>query len=140
MKALVRLVKHLSTCGFEPAAPTDTIAIASKVLVAVEAKKHILGKREYQGFIRDIEASKKEKDMSDKGEEKSFRELINEDCPDDPLTEEEAMFALHNLSEFIWLLYKINEREKIIPLDVLSGKMPMPDTEPTKEALVIKRG
>ena len=78
--------------------------------------------------------------MSDDNEKKSFRELINEDRPDDPLTEEEAMFALHNLSEFIWLLYKINEREKIIPLDVLSGKVPMPETEPTKEPLVKKRG
>jgi hypothetical protein len=78
--------------------------------------------------------------MSGKDKKKSFRELINEDRSDDPLTEEEAMFALPNLSEFIWLLYEINEREKIIPLDVLSGKKPMPETEPMKEAVSIKRG
>ncbi|HEU0118502.1 MAG TPA: hypothetical protein VFR09_07705 [Alphaproteobacteria bacterium] len=67
--------------------------------------------------------------MSKKPEEKTFREIINEGRPDDPLTEGEAAMALDNLSGLIQLLWKINEREKIISLEELMGGKPPTETE-----------
>jgi hypothetical protein len=49
----------------------------------------------------------------------AFQKKLNEGRQGDPLSEEEAKTALRNLGELVWLLYKINEREKIIPLEKL---------------------
>jgi hypothetical protein len=50
----------------------------------------------------------------------AFQKKLNEGRPHDPLSEEEAGAALRNLGELVWLLYKINEREKIIPMEELN--------------------
>jgi len=52
---------------------------------------------------------------------KSFQTKLNEGRSHDPMSEEEAATVLRNLGEFFWLLYKINEREKIIPMEELNG-------------------
>ena len=49
----------------------------------------------------------------------AFQKKLNEGRQGDPLSEEEAKTALRTLGELVWLLYKINEREKIIPLEEL---------------------
>jgi len=49
----------------------------------------------------------------------AFQKKLNEGRQDDPLSEEDAKAALRTLGELVWLLYKINEREKIIPLEEL---------------------
>ena len=49
----------------------------------------------------------------------AFQKKLNEGRPTDPLSNEEAENALRNLGELVWLLYKINEREKIIPMEEL---------------------
>jgi len=52
---------------------------------------------------------------------KAYQQILNEGRPNDPLSEEEANAALRNLGELVWLLYKINERERIVPLEELNG-------------------
>ncbi len=58
---------------------------------------------------------------------KNFQAKLNEGRANDPLNEDGAADALRNLGEFFWLLYKINEREKIVPIDVLNGTTTLPD-------------
>ena len=62
--------------------------------------------------------------MTDSIDYKAFQAKLNEDFPDDPFTEEEAKVALRNLGEFVWLLYKINEREQIISMEELAREAP----------------
>jgi hypothetical protein len=52
---------------------------------------------------------------------KAYQQILNEGCPNDSPSEEEAKAALRNLGELVWLLYKINERERIVPLEELNG-------------------
>ena len=51
---------------------------------------------------------------------KAFQKKLNEGRPNDPLSEEEAKAALRTLGELVWLLYKINEREKVVPMEELN--------------------
>ena len=55
---------------------------------------------------------------------KEFQAMLNSHCPDEQVTEEEAAEAYHNLGEFFVLLAKVNEREKIIPIE----QLPEPET------------
>lgn len=50
-------------------------------------------------------------------EYKKFQAMMNKCCPDTPLADSEAAEAYHNLGEFMSTLFKINEREKIVPMD-----------------------
>ncbi|MGE3623571.1 MAG: hypothetical protein AB7H77_06860 [Bdellovibrionales bacterium] len=50
----------------------------------------------------------------------AFQKKLNEGRHDDPMSEEEATAALRNLGELVWLLYKINEREKIVAMEDLT--------------------
>ena len=45
---------------------------------------------------------------------KEFRAMLNSHSPDEQFTEEEAIEAYHNLTEFFMVLVRINEREKIV--------------------------
>ena len=51
---------------------------------------------------------------------KSYQQKLNKGREDNPLSETEAATALRNLGELVWLLYKINQRENIVPLDELA--------------------
>ena len=51
---------------------------------------------------------------------KEFQAMLNSHCPDEQVTEEEAAEAYHNLGEFFVLLMKVNEREKVVPMEPLS--------------------
>jgi hypothetical protein len=48
---------------------------------------------------------------------KKFHQTLNQYSPDEPLTQQEAGEAFHNLTGFMSLLIKINEREKIVSFD-----------------------
>jgi hypothetical protein len=48
---------------------------------------------------------------------KKFNQALNQYSPDDPLTQQEANEAFHNLTGFMSLLIKINERENIVSFD-----------------------
>lgn len=50
---------------------------------------------------------------------KAFQAKMNARNPDHPVTEEQAAEALRNMAEFVLMLYKINQREQIIPLEEL---------------------
>lgn len=52
----------------------------------------------------------------------AFQKTLNEGRLHDPLNEDEAMAALRTLGELVLLLYKINEREKIVPMEELMEK------------------
>jgi hypothetical protein len=52
-------------------------------------------------------------------EYKKFQATINKCYPNMPLGDDEAAAAYHNLGEFMSLLVKVNEREKIVPMDVV---------------------
>lgn len=52
---------------------------------------------------------------------KAFQKKLNEGRPQNPMSEEDARTAFRNLGELICLLYKINEREKIVPMEELNG-------------------
>ncbi|MGQ0527579.1 MAG: hypothetical protein ACT4OY_06070 [Alphaproteobacteria bacterium] len=56
---------------------------------------------------------------------KSFNEALNQ-FADDPVSLEDAGEAFHNLSGFMSLLMKINEREQIVPTRP-AGKAPRAD-------------
>jgi len=49
---------------------------------------------------------------------KKFHETLNRYSPDAPLARQEAGEAFHNLTGFMSLLIKINEREKIVSFDL----------------------
>ena len=59
--------------------------------------------------------------MTKESDSRAYYKLLNEDRPNEPLSEEEAKAALRNLGELVWLLYQINEREKIVPMEELNG-------------------
>lgn len=44
-----------------------------------------------------------------------FNQILNQYKPDAPLTQQEAVDAHNNLSGFMSLLIKINEREQVVP-------------------------
>lgn len=44
-----------------------------------------------------------------------YNPTLNQFKPDAPLTQQEAVDAHHNLSGFMSLLIKINEREQVVP-------------------------
>lgn len=44
-----------------------------------------------------------------------FNQILNQYNPDAPLAQQDAADAYHNLSGFMSLLMKINEREQIVP-------------------------
>ncbi|HUY68117.1 MAG TPA: hypothetical protein VMV79_02315 [Alphaproteobacteria bacterium] len=52
----------------------------------------------------------------DKPNYKRFQALMNRDRPDNPVTEEEAAQAFHNLAEFVITLIEINDRVKLVPI------------------------
>ena len=54
--------------------------------------------------------------MPDKPDYKKFQAMLNEYCPDKPVTEAEAAEAFHNLAEFVSLLIRINDRLDLAPL------------------------
>lgn len=45
---------------------------------------------------------------------RKFHQILNQYSPVEPLTQQEAGEAFHNLAGFMSLLIKINEREKIV--------------------------
>lgn len=45
---------------------------------------------------------------------KKFHHILNQYSPAEPLTQQEAEEAFHNLAGFMSLLIKVNEREKIV--------------------------
>ncbi len=53
---------------------------------------------------------------------KSFQEKFNKYCPDNPLTEEQAAEAFHNLAGFINLLIEINRETKVVPIKSQKSK------------------
>jgi hypothetical protein len=46
-----------------------------------------------------------------------FHENLNRLCPGEPLTRQEASEAFLNLTGFMSLLIKINERENVVPVN-----------------------
>jgi hypothetical protein len=53
---------------------------------------------------------------------KKFHQTLNQYSPDEPLTQQEAGEAFHNLAGFMTLLFKINEREKIVSFDEVESR------------------
>ena len=51
-----------------------------------------------------------------------FHQTLNQHSPDEILTQQEATEAFHNLTGFMSLLIKVNEREKIIPLSNIENE------------------
>ena len=68
---------------------------------------------------------------------KEFQAMLNSHCPGEQVTEEEAAESYHNLGEFFLVLIRVNEREKIVPMDdPVSGASDqvtnVPDTDQPK--------
>jgi len=55
--------------------------------------------------------------MTIKVDYKEIQSMINEYCPDNPLTEAEATEAFHNLVGFVSLLIQINDRVGLVNFD-----------------------
>jgi hypothetical protein len=46
---------------------------------------------------------------------KHIQSIINERCPNSPVTESEAAEAFHNLVDFVNLLIEINNEQNLVP-------------------------
>jgi hypothetical protein len=57
------------------------------------------------------------KSIPHKADYKRFQAMLNEYCPDKPVTEAEAEDAFRNLGEFVGLLVRINDRIDLVKME-----------------------